>query len=1061
MLDSNLSQNPGTLVIRQWEEAGAWLASALGKYLDLCISLGRDSQKDGTPPKALNIRIITALESLHTQLEQQLDQSRSVLAQTRNQLQSPISHFPSEILSEIFSHVIFDPIDLFEPVPMDDSLKNIYQSLHNLLGVCSSWKNVVLARGSFWSIVPIIEPKRSDFVVRRPGKPFSTCLSLERSGNADLHLAAIPFEGNLDLVFIKHASRFRSINILSESIFMIGELLDHFLKSGSQLQVSELSLSSNSKVFYHRVPPERIPLSLHPAFIETNFESILNSLSVLRLSDITFDWSKVQFSPRLVEIELQKLTLGSDEKFVELLSSLSSATELRTLKLISVVTRPSLTISQNTTIQANISFPKLQTVVARNLFFNTLDILLSSIKSRSHQLTLHLTRRTFKYTYSNGSEPEEVPAERVADLFRQVTVNTLLLEAFEEGDWLSGLDIWEMLNVMPDIETLRMYNWDYPADFCELFERPNILNDCGFPRFKHMYLTQARIRDEEAFKNMVASYSQWLERMELAGAVLKDSEGMDPRYFLQGDEPIVAWFKENVPNFKLTSNYDIPLEFCGPVWQLWAWFAVMFNLNSQICYFPGEILSEIFAYVVFDPIDLSKPICMEESLTNIYQSVHSLLGVCSTWRNLILSRSLFWSIVPIIEPKRSDFVVRRPGKPLSTGLSLERSGIIDLHLAAIATERDPNVDFGKYTSQFSSINILSKSLYMIAELLDHFLKSSSRLQLSELSLSSNSKFFYHRVPPERIPLSLLPAFMETNFESILSSLSVLRLLFVTFDWNKVQFSNRLVELELRHIHLGSDRIFIRFLASLSSATELRTLNLISVVTRPSLVISQNTTIQPNISFPKLQTMVVRNLFSNTLDTLLSSIESRTHRLTLHLTRRTFEYTPSDDSEIEEVPAQRVVDLFPQVSVDVLLLEGLEEGPWLSGADMREMLKSMPDIETLRIHDWDYPTECCKMIQRPDLLDDSKFPRIKNMHLTQASIWDEEAFKKMVASYSESLERLELAGRVVKGSEKPVVCEDLKGEEPIIAWFRENVPNFELKKNYVTPVDFCDPVWQLW
>ncbi|KDN33387.1 hypothetical protein RSAG8_13525, partial [Rhizoctonia solani AG-8 WAC10335] len=190
-------------------------------------------------------------------------------------------------------------------------------------------------------------------------------------------------------------------------------------------------------------------------------------------------------------------------------------------------------------------------MVVRNLFFNTLDILLSSITSRSHWLTLHLTRRTFEFISVDGWDTEVAVAKHVVvDLFRQVTVNTLFLEAFEEDrHWLSAVDIWEILHAMPDIETLRIHNWDYSTE--------------------NINLSQARIRDEEAFKNMAASYFNSLEHMALAGAVVEGSESPALYDYLEGDEPIVTWFRENVPNFELTSNYKVPPEFCAPVWGLW------------------------------------------------------------------------------------------------------------------------------------------------------------------------------------------------------------------------------------------------------------------------------------------------------------------------------------------------------------------------------------------------------------------------------------------------------------------------------------------------------------
>ncbi|KEP49733.1 hypothetical protein V565_094150 [Rhizoctonia solani 123E] len=553
--------------VRQWEEAGTALASALSKYLDLCALLGPNLQKDEIPAKAMAMQIDSALETFHTKLEQRVAESRSVLARTRNQLLPPVSCLSNEILSEIFTYVVFDPVDPSNPVSMNKSLVDIYQSLHSLLGVCSTWRDVVLARGSFWSIIPIVEPRSPGVSFHNGYKPRSTGISLGRSGSTNLHLAGIISAYNYGAELIEHIPRFGSINIISSSTSAISHLLSLFLGSGIPLKVSSLSLCLESNVPPSQIPPQRTSLSSCQRFQQKDLEDLVESLSVIRLSDVLFDWDRVKLSHRLVELELRNLNLGSDSNFISLLISLSSATELLTLKLIGVTTYPDPVTPQITTTKPIISLPKLQTMVARNLQFNALDLLLSSITSRSHQLTLHLTRRSVEIPLDN-LQTEEVTTQHLVDLFRQVTVNTLLLENFEgEGYWLSAADICELLWAMPNLETLRMHIWKFTTEFCEMIQRPNIPSEC--PQIKNMYLSQARIRDDKAFMNMVASYFKSLERMELAGSVIKGSQSAGFSDYLQGQEPIVAWLLENVPNFVLKTNQEVPPEFRAPVWQLW------------------------------------------------------------------------------------------------------------------------------------------------------------------------------------------------------------------------------------------------------------------------------------------------------------------------------------------------------------------------------------------------------------------------------------------------------------------------------------------------------------
>ncbi|CAE6448130.1 unnamed protein product [Rhizoctonia solani] len=560
------SNEPSLSTINQWEEAGAAAVSAIGKYLDLCISLGPDSQKDGTPPKALATRIDSALRTLHIELAQQVDESRSILAQTRNHILSSISYFPGGVLSQIFTYVIFDPADPFNPVPMEESLVSIYRSLHNLLGVCSSWRDVALTQSSFWSIVPLAPYSR--FSSRRCKPLLSTRLSLERCRNRDLYLAAIVPKPKVDVDLSKHTSQFRSINVMAESNQAIGQVMSHFLKPGSLSRVSDLSICLEWDRPLDQLPPPHHYLFPLDSPEQQSFEGLMKPLSVLRLSGVPVNWNRPVFD-RLVELELHKLTLGYDWTLHQFLTCLSSATELRSLKLISVVTFRDYS-SKKTTI----SLPKLQTLLAQDLYFTTLKKLLKTIKSRSHRLTLHLTRKAYEYVVSDEEESgvrDAFPGDLTA-LVGRVAVNTLLLHG--DGDdpwpWMSYDDMAYLLRAMPELETLRTHSWEYYPISCTMIQQSHIDGKSVFPCLKHISFSQVKIWDVPAFKDMVASYADSLESMELSGEV-ELSGGAEPVYrTLNGEEPIVFWLEENVPNFRFTGNCETLAEFRPlPRWQLW------------------------------------------------------------------------------------------------------------------------------------------------------------------------------------------------------------------------------------------------------------------------------------------------------------------------------------------------------------------------------------------------------------------------------------------------------------------------------------------------------------
>ncbi|KAG8689323.1 hypothetical protein FRC11_003152, partial [Ceratobasidium sp. 423] len=94
-----------------------------------------------------------------------------------------------------------------------------------------------------------------------------------------------------------------------------------------------------------------------------------------------------------------------------LLHALNSATELHDLKFISVITCSDQALAQNARVSTRISLPNLRSLLIEDLHFNTLDLLLPSITSRSHHLTLSLSWRSQLVNTLAGDE--EISIERI------------------------------------------------------------------------------------------------------------------------------------------------------------------------------------------------------------------------------------------------------------------------------------------------------------------------------------------------------------------------------------------------------------------------------------------------------------------------------------------------------------------------------------------------------------------------------------------------------------------------------------------------------------------------
>ncbi|KAG8710548.1 hypothetical protein FRC11_004390 [Ceratobasidium sp. 423] len=316
--------------------------------------------------------------------------------------------------------------------------------------------------------------------------------------------------------------------------------------------------------FYHLFPlndPQR-----------ESFDVLLNSLSVLRIRGVPIYWDQAVFSDRLVELHLQEITMGYDVSMLNLLNALSSAAELRCLKIIAVQTfRDPAT---DTLPQNDIVLPHLQSLFIQDLYSNTLALVLGSISSRSHRLTLSLTEKCVEIIEPGESEPEDINLEDLRELLESVSVSELLIDA--ESDqlvpWISASELKMLVRSVPDLETLRMNSWLFDEDYCKALRRPRNppLDPQGrpYPSFKNLHISWGKILDEGAFRKMVSSHSTSLRRMDLGAAIPKLlPDGSLDWDTLEKSDELVVWAEHNVPNFLLI-NVDAP-EFRLPEWELW------------------------------------------------------------------------------------------------------------------------------------------------------------------------------------------------------------------------------------------------------------------------------------------------------------------------------------------------------------------------------------------------------------------------------------------------------------------------------------------------------------
>ncbi|KAG8758632.1 hypothetical protein FRC11_003321 [Ceratobasidium sp. 423] len=488
---------------------------------------------------------------------------------------APIYRIPEDVLSEIFFYVIYTPSIPLAGLrySMGDTLIDIYRSLHTLLGVCSKWRALALARGSFWSTVPIMEPiyplYHGEFTTRHP---CSTSHSLERAGGGDLHLAVVlpdlTVDGTYDLT--KFAPRFRTVNISSKSHSVIDHILSYFRGPGSSNRLTDLSIFFETSEF-NQVPQESDYVFRSGDPKQQLFESLIKSLSVLRVRGVMFHLETALSSSRLVELHLQELTLGHDSKLAELLKTLSSVTGLRHLKLISIKTFPDngFPPTQPPTASSGISLPSLQTLLIQDLHANTLQLLLSFVSSRTHTLTLHLTEKCLQVRHPGVAQPDVVGIQGWVGLSGCQSVAILMIEG-KTWNWMPVEDLQKTLTYTHNLETLQMCGWRYSEEYCKALTRPQNSDSRAFPRIKNIHFFGSTISDTDSFASMVASHSGSLESMVLGAGIEKDTYGEMEWEDLEEDDEVVICLGRNVPKFEhICWAWDPPEFERKPEWLLW------------------------------------------------------------------------------------------------------------------------------------------------------------------------------------------------------------------------------------------------------------------------------------------------------------------------------------------------------------------------------------------------------------------------------------------------------------------------------------------------------------
>ncbi|CAE6432665.1 unnamed protein product [Rhizoctonia solani] len=486
------SQNAYSSALVKWENAGDELSAAVSAYLQSCAVLDAFSGAPSDDAMIMASRADLSLGTRHTKIFEELFQSNVILARMRNKILSRPYSLPKAILAEIFMDAVYTPGPNDDPFPsMSEGLRRIYRRLHSLLAVCSTWRNLGITLSGLWSVIPVGDensrhPTYSAFV-----------LALQRShsltsNNNRRHLAVIlsNFCASVSTAVLAQLSPFYSINIEAQfrpSTSSISDLLQRLNSSQSSGVLSELSIHQS-----HHEPdraPPRLPQWNEYIGGRTNLnfnplKRLIGSLSILRLRGVNVHWNQMAFSHKLGQIHLQSVVLGDHSKLNEFLGALVSASELRDVKLISVVAlKLSAWSTQQNPQPLKISLPKLQSLLLEHLSLNVLQHVLASIPRGSHRIKVALTYQSQRTMY----QPEEKNEDdyesddgykdgyrTLFKLLKSSKVDTLLLDAHQrESPCVNRAELHSLLKSLPSLKTLIMTSWKWDLGTILALERPD------------------------------------------------------------------------------------------------------------------------------------------------------------------------------------------------------------------------------------------------------------------------------------------------------------------------------------------------------------------------------------------------------------------------------------------------------------------------------------------------------------------------------------------------------------------------------------------------------------
>ncbi|CAE6451207.1 unnamed protein product [Rhizoctonia solani] len=473
----------------------------------------------------------------------------------------PISCLFDEILAEIFVQNAYEPCEVYAEDFMIHRTSVIYHRVFALIGVCATWRRVGLGCPRLWTVVPVIIRGDPDLPRTPP-----TELILQRTGSINLHLTISVDEFMSEKLesLSSHWHRFGVINLWSCSLYgrEISEVLGKILQHSAPGSISKLSVRKQQLGFPSILKILNIDTGPDPPIAE-----FVGSLSVFRITRVPIKWTEIVFSHRLVELRIDRIEANSDSEVRGFFAALSSARELKDLKLIAISFHQGV-LSTDVPLEV-ISLPKLEFLYVERGYLSAIVFILAHIAPGSYHFTLNL--------HAGSPQNDFDPGESKADMFyaflKSVPVDKLILQGGGDSPQQLKTHLRRTLESIPGLKTLVLNDFTVDPEVL-MGLKQHIRPDSFMDNDTFAILTRLEFHNASLETSLIdlkpgleAVFESHRIQKMVFGARFGSAPGVDGTPVDENDE-VVRWMRDSIPQFNLSSEPTRMPE-AWDKWRLW------------------------------------------------------------------------------------------------------------------------------------------------------------------------------------------------------------------------------------------------------------------------------------------------------------------------------------------------------------------------------------------------------------------------------------------------------------------------------------------------------------